>query len=133
MIDIELEQINIEITPEAARQIVLIKENDFTIGEGDLRLKVDGKGCGGFEYAVGFTDAHDDDLKYCKQIEGMDIQMLIDPFTAHYCQNGKLDYLFDKFNNEDGFIFVNHNEKTYRGKFFKDESLLPGMKDGGDK
>ena len=113
--------IKIEITVEAKSQIKLIKQHDFTVENMVFRLKVDGKGCNGFDYALGFTDREEDDL----EITIGEITMVMDPFTAYYAQEGKIDYIFDHQNNTEGFYFDNYNERKYKGKFFKNEEKLP--------
>ena len=118
-----MEDININFTKEAINQLILIKENDFTIGDKVFRIKIDGKGCGGFDYALGFHEKNDEDLEI--KIEGTDLTFIMDPFTAHYGKNGSVNYITDFENNVEGFRFENKNEKNYRGKFFKDESKLP--------
>lgn len=122
MKDFSIEDIQITLTDEAVRQIQLIQEHDFTVEGKVFRLKVDGKGCNGFDYALGFTDKNDDDFL----IElPHSITLNLDPFTAYYAQKGEIDYIFDHENNTEGFYFENANEKSYRGKFFKNETKLP--------
>lgn len=111
----------IDLSHAAYKQIKLMQDNDFTLNGLHFRLKIGGKGCDGFTYDTGFSQKHDDDI----ELKYEDIIVLIDPFTLHYCQNGYLDFLLNPKNNEDGFIFVNHNEDQYHGKFFKDESMTP--------
>ncbi len=117
--------LKIEVTQRALSQIKLILENDYTLTEKTLRISIDGKGCNGFDYAVGFDKKLDNDTS----IQYNDFVIVLDPFAAHYCNQGELDYLFDIANDVEGFIFTNKNEKNYRGKFFKDESKAPDPKD----
>lgn len=121
MIKVDLSEIEIEVTPEATAQVKLIAEHDYTVKDQVFRLKVDGKGCGGFDYALGFTPAEKDDLIYIVD----EVPIHIDPFTAYYSKQGKLEYIVDFDNDQEGFFFTNYNEKKYRGKFFKDESMVP--------
>ena len=102
-----------------------MQENDYTLNNLCFRLKIDGKGCDGFTYALGFSEKLPDDKVLTLGTMENQIEIIIDPFTAHYCQNGDLDFLFVPDSNEDGFIFTNHNEANYKGKFFKDESMVP--------
>ena len=117
MIKVDISELQIEVTPEAIAQIKLIKEHDFTVSKQVFRLKVDGKGCGGFDYAMGFTEKEKDDLIY--KVEGVDIY--IDPFTAYYCKDGKLEYIVDFENDQEGFFFTNNNEKNYKKNQIKIE------------
>lgn len=125
MIDISVEQLNIEMTELAAKQLGNIIENDYTLEGLVFRLKIKGKECHGFTYALGFTTPHADDLVYKTQ----NMTIHIDPFTAFYCRDGLIEYLFDLETDEEGFFFENKNEKQYRGKFFKNEALAPVMKE----
>lgn len=121
MIDIKTHDLNIEISDFAAKQLHLILENDYTLHEQVLRLMISGKGCSGFDYSIGFTKAQDDDLIY--QSNGLKLHL--DPFTAYYAKEGKIDFVFDHHNGIDGFLFTNFNEKNHKGKFFKNTDMLP--------
>ena len=129
MIDVTSEQLNIQITDQALKQIQLIKTNDYTVADMIFRLKIDGKGCSGFDYALGFTPAHPEDLIHTITSDTGNLELHIDPFSAFYCKEGMIDFILDIQNNEEGFHFENLNEKSYRGKFFKDESKAPIMKE----
>ncbi len=128
MIDITKEEINLTITKNAIDQVNLIKNNDFTVSDQVFRLKIDGKGCSGFDYAMGFTTPNSDDLIIPLSQSNQTIEIYIDPFTAYYCKNGTIDFIFDLENNIDGFHFSNPNEKEYRGKFFKNLEKTPKLK-----
>ena len=121
--DIKLEDIKITITDTAKAEIALIKENDFTLEENarSFRLSIDGKGCNGFDYAMGFGIEDEKDFIYTHN----DVTVRLDRFTAFYCKEGTIDYIKDYANNTEGFHFENGNQKNYRGKFFKDESKVP--------
>jgi len=121
VIKVDVSEINIKVTKEAQDQLALIFSHDFTLKDQVFRLQVDGKGCGGFDYALGFTPSEKDDLVY---IVG-ETKIHIDPFTAFYSKEGTIEYLVDYENDQEGFMFTNENEKKYRGKFFKDESMVP--------
>jgi len=128
MIDISIDKVTIEITENAIRQICLIRENDYTLDNQVFRLKIDGKGCQGFDYAIGFADQHVDDLVLNVQKPDHQASLHLDPFTAYYCSEGTIDYIQDFEHDTEGFHFENKNEKQYRGKFFKNESKTPKMK-----
>ncbi|MEX0798485.1 MAG: hypothetical protein WEB87_01195 [Bacteriovoracaceae bacterium] len=112
---------NIQISQAAFDQILLIKQNDFTLKGLDFRVKIGGKGCDGFTYETGFSAAVEGDVK----LAFGELTLLLDSFTAYYCQEGSLDFLLNPKTNEDGFVFLNFNENKYHGKFFKDESMAP--------
>jgi len=114
-------------TDSAVRQIQLMQENDYTLEGLSFRIKIGGKGCEGFTYDTGFSELHPDDLviKQSFPLINFELTVLMDPFTAYYTQSLTLDYMLDMNNNEEGFIVNNAADGQHRGKFFKDESLLP--------
>ena len=116
-------EIKINFTRKAQEQLKLIREHDYTLEGQYFRLKIDGKGCNGFEYALGFTPKFSEDIEF--PIIGTEDIMLIDSFTAHYCDQGEIDFLCDPENEQEGFYYTNPREKEYRGKFFKNEEKLP--------
>ncbi len=120
------EDIHIKFTQTAMDQLQLIKDNDYTIEGLCFRLKIEGKGCHGFDYALGFSERHQDDLTL--HIPHSNLDYVMDPFTAFYCQSGVVDYIQDFENNAEGFHYENDSQKSYRGKFFKDESKAPELK-----
>lgn len=126
-IDINVDDIEIKISKTAFKQILLIKENDYTLNDEVFRLQINGKGCTGFEYALGFSDSHPEDLHYDTILEGENLTISIDPFTAFYCKSGNIEYMLDIENDIEGFHFENNNQTNYKGKFFKKESTIPPM------
>lgn len=124
MLPINNSQINIELSRAAFEQIALIKTHDYTLENMDFRLKIGGKGCDGFTYETGFSEKLDDDIVLKFQFEDRYLDLLVDPFAAHYCSEGELDFIFNP-TGEEGFEFRNKNEHKYHGKFFSDESMLP--------
>lgn len=117
---------HLEISKEALIQIYSIKNNDYTLAECEFRIRIDGKGCAGFTYDMGFSPMLSDD--HCLEIPTKTrdpLRVIMDPFTAHYVQTAHLDFKMNEDENDIGFVLTNFNEKTYEGKFFEDESLLP--------
>lgn len=129
MIDIEKIKIpNLIFTPNARKELDLIIENDFTLAGKYFRLLISGKGCEGFTYSVGFTDLNEDDLLVKDLNDPNEHCVVIDPFTAFYLAHVTVDFIFDPLTNEEGFVVINHDEKNYRGKFFKEEQAeLPPL------
>lgn len=123
MINVNVSDLDITISDFAKKQVLLILENDYTLLDHVFRLQISGKGCQGFDYSLGFSLPHQDDLVYEKD----GLKLNIDPFSAYYCRHGEIDYLIDHEHEIDGLVFTNHNEKSHRGKFFKDESTLPPL------
>ena len=119
--------IKLFVTDSAIRQIQLMQENDYTLEGLSFRIKIGGKGCGGFTYDTGFSEPHADDLAIIKDIPLINyrLKILMDPFTAFYTQEATLDYMLDVDSNEEGFIVTLAVEGQHKGKFFKDESKLP--------
>lgn len=121
-IKIDIKDLKLEFSSSAKSQIKLILENDQTLAGQVFRMQIDGKGCGGFDYALGFTKEEKDDLKL---LITEDIFLHIDPFTAYYCREGVIDFIFDPTQDIEGFSYINPSEKKYRGKFFKNEEMVP--------
>ncbi len=124
---IEASDLEVFVTDSAVRQIQLMQENDYTLDGLNFRIKIGGKGCGGFTYETGFSERHADDLIITQSFPTIkfDLTLLIDPFSAFYTQSFTLDYLLDTANNEEGFVVQNAADGTHKGKFFKDETRLP--------
>lgn len=106
----------------AIAQAKLILENDFNLEGHIFRIKIDGKGCGGFDYALGFTLPEKDDLELAVTDS---FHIHIDPFTAYYARTGVIEYIFDPSQDIEGFAYINPDEKKFRGKFFKNEEMVP--------
>lgn len=124
---ITVNDINLMVSDSAIRQIQLMQENDYTLEGLNFRIKIGGKGCGGFTYDTGFSEFHTDDLIIERDFPtiGFKLKILMDPFTAYYTQRASLDYLLDPQSNEEGFTVTNADESDHKGKFFKDEAKLP--------
>jgi iron-sulfur cluster insertion protein len=120
-------EIKLFVTDSAIRQIQLIQLNDYTLEGLLFRIKIGGKGCGGFTYDTGFSEIHEEDtiITQSYPLIHFDLKILMDPFTAFYTQEATLDYLLDPQTNEEGFVILNASEGQHKGKFFKDESKLP--------
>lgn len=114
-------QPTLTLTAEAASQIKLIQQHDYTLNGLSFRVKIGGKGCGGFTYELGFSAPLPDDVV----LETDGVRILMDPFTAFYTRLARLDHRVEADNNEEGFIVENAEESLYAGKFFKDTSLVP--------
>lgn len=122
-IKIDISEINLKVSANAIAQMNLIFEHDHTLKGQVFRIQIDGKGCGGFDYALGFTTPEADDLKL--PVDDGDTFLHIDPFTAYYCKEGVIDFIFDPAQDLEGFSYINPSEKKYRGKFFKNEEMVP--------
>ena len=121
-IKVDIEDIKLKFSTTAKEQIKLILKNDHTLKGQVFRMQIDGKGCGGFDYALGFTTPEENDLKLPIS---EDLFFHIDPFTAYYCKEGLIDFILDPAQDIEGFSYINPSEKQYRGKFFKNEEMVP--------
>ncbi len=110
----------IEFTPTAVQQISLILQNDPIAREKVLRLSISGKGCDGFDYALGFTEARDADLKV--RIHGQkNLEVAMDAFSAQYLNRARIDFVqeFGESGEErEGFVITNLEQTNYKGKFW---------------
>jgi iron-sulfur cluster assembly protein len=69
-----------------------------------LRLAVEGGGCSGFQYAIGFdTDREADDV----EIDSHGVRVVIDPISLPYLQGSTIDYQDGLMGA--GFSFENPN------------------------
>jgi iron-sulfur cluster assembly protein len=94
----------VSLTEAAAAKI---KELQAEESEGDttvLRVAVQGGGCSGFEYALGFDrSAQEGDHEF--ELHG--VQVVVDPFSAPYLQGSVIDFLNGL--QESGFKIDNPN------------------------
>lgn len=111
----------LQVTDAALRQIQLIQRHDYTLEGMFFRIKIGGKGCGGFTYETGFSTPLADDLRL--NLDGLTI--LMDRFTAYYTQRATLDHRVDTAANDEGFVVENPDAELYQGKFFKNTALVP--------
>ena len=98
------QQISITITEKAAQKAI-----EFLAAEGDpeltaLRVAVQGGGCSGFQYALGFdTGPQDGD----EVIEAHGVTVVVDPFSMPYLQGADIDFVEGL--NGTGFSITNPN------------------------
>ena len=102
-------QLQITVTEKAADKVreFLAAEDDAELTA--LRVAVQGGGCSGFQYALGFdTGAQDGD----EVIEAHGVKVLIDPFSMPYLIGADIDFV-DGLNGT-GFSITNPNSSTAR-------------------
>ena len=78
----------VSLTPAAAGKIreLMAQEADVSV----LRVAIEGGGCSGFQYGLGFDHgAQEGDLEF--EQEG--VKVVVDPFSAPYLQGATVDYL----------------------------------------
>jgi iron-sulfur cluster assembly protein len=94
----------ITLTPRAAEKIRGLMAEE-PAGEAEvLRVAIQGGGCSGFEYALGFdrgAQAGDHELEF------HGVRVVVDPFSAPYLQGSTVDFL--ETIQESGFKIDNPN------------------------
>src|SRR5919205_3178075 len=102
MATIERSDTLISLTEAAADKIkqLMAEEDEVAV----LRVAVQGGGCSGFEYALGF-DRGSQEGDYELSLHGVDV--VVDPFSAPYLQGATIDFLNGL--QESGFKIDNPN------------------------
>jgi iron-sulfur cluster assembly protein len=119
------------VTPVAAAKIKELMAEDAEGGTMVLRVAIQGGGCSGFQYGLGFDNAAaegDHEL----ELEG--VQVVVDPFSAPYLQGATIDYLTGL--QESGFKIENPNAVSSCGcghsfQVDEGEELPEGTEMGG--
>jgi iron-sulfur cluster assembly protein len=80
----------VTLTEGAASKIKELMAEEPEGEAGVLRIAVQGGGCSGFEYALGFdTGAQEGD----HQVDAYGIQVVVDPLSAPYIQGTEVDFV----------------------------------------
>ena len=92
----------IALTPGAATKVreLLAEEGDETLV---LRVAIQGGGCSGFQYGLGFDNVAEGDVQL--DLEG--VPVVVDPFSAPYLRGTTIDFL--NTIEESGFKIDNPN------------------------
>ena len=94
----------IVLTERAAAKIKELQAEEPG-GDADvLRIAVQGGGCSGFEYALGFDRGVQEGDH---ELEAFGVRVVVDPFSAPYLQGARIDYLNGL--QESGFKIENPN------------------------
>lgn len=94
----------IALTPSAAAKIKGLMAEEPEGEASVLRVAVQGGGCSGFEYALGFdSGAQEGDL----ELESHGVKIVVDPFSAPYLRGAEVDFL--ETIQEAGFKINNPN------------------------
>ena len=94
----------ITLTPVAASKIKELLAEEPDAGSLVLRVAIQGGGCSGFQYGLGFdAGAAEGDLEF--EIQG--VPVVVDPFSAPYLQGTTIDFL--NTIQESGFKIDNPN------------------------
>src|ERR671935_893637 len=78
----------VTVTDNAARKIqeLMAEETDVSV----LRVAIQGGGCSGFQYALGFDRGPQDGDN---EIESNGVRVVIDPFSAPYLAGSEIDFV----------------------------------------
>jgi iron-sulfur cluster assembly accessory protein len=80
----------VTVTENAARKIQELMADESEGEVSVLRIAIQGGGCSGFQYALGFDrGAQDGD----NEIESNGVRVVIDPFSAPYLAGSEIDFV----------------------------------------
>ena len=111
MTDMEImESSLVSLTPTAAAKIKELMAEEPEAGDLVLRVAIQGGGCSGFQYGLGFDTgaAEGDEIL---DLEG--VRVVVDPFSAPYLRGATIDFLNGL--QESGFKIDNPNATTSCG------------------
>jgi len=80
----------VTVTEKAASKIRELMAEEPEQGVGVLRIAVQGGGCSGFQYALGFDRGPQDGDN---EIEMHGVRVVIDPYSAPYLMGSEIDYV----------------------------------------
>ena len=80
----------IGLTESAATKIKKLMQDEPEGGATVLRIAVQGGGCSGFEYALGFDSAAQEGDH---ELESHGVTVVVDPFSAPYLKGAEIDYV----------------------------------------
>jgi iron-sulfur cluster assembly accessory protein len=80
----------ITITESAASKIKQLMQEEPESDIGVLRVAIQGGGCSGFQYALGFDHGPQDGDN---EIEMHGVKVVVDPFSAPYLSGSEIDYV----------------------------------------
>jgi iron-sulfur cluster assembly protein len=100
----------VSLTPTAAEKIRELMAEDPTGTGSVLRVAIQGGGCSGFQYGLGFDDGpvEGDEVM---ELEG--VQVVVDPYSAPYLRGATIDFLNGL--QESGFKIDNPNAQASCG------------------
>lgn len=107
--EIDFEGPPVQLTERAAKQVRKIKDDEGLADDLYLRVAVEGGGCSGLSYKLGFDYKSDED----EMIVSQDIEVLIDPRHMMYLKGISIDYP-DGLDAR-GFTFDNPNAEETCG------------------
>ena len=100
----------VSLTPVAAEKIRELMAEDPESQNSVLRVAIQGGGCSGFQYGLGFDrGSQEGDL----ELEQHGVQVVVDPFSAPYLRGATIDFLNGL--QESGFKIDNPNATSACG------------------
>jgi iron-sulfur cluster assembly protein len=102
--DTQLRDTLVSLTPTAAAKIRELMAEDPEGETSVLRVAIQGGGCSGFQYGLGF-DSGPVEGDEVMELEG--VQVVVDPFSAPYLKGATIDFL--NTISESGFKIDNPN------------------------
>ena len=97
----------IKLTESASKKLKKLLANRDDVG---VRPAVEGGGCSGFKYKLGFVESPD---PRDRLVEDKGVKLYIDPKSYLYLMGTEIDYVNEL--NHSGFKFVNPNAKRTCG------------------
>jgi iron-sulfur cluster assembly protein len=121
----------VALTERAAEKILSLMAEEPAGEATVLRVAVQGGGCSGFEYALGFDRAA---LEGVLESSSLGVDVVVDPFSAPYLKGASVDYL--ETIQESGFKIENPNVSSACGcghsfQVAEGEELPEGVSAGG--
>jgi iron-sulfur cluster assembly accessory protein len=108
--DVDKRDSLVSLTPTAAEKIHELMAEDPDGGSSVLRVAIQGGGCSGFQYGLGFDAGPVDDDE---TLELHGVTIVIDPYSAPYLKGATIDFLNGL--EESGFKIDNPNAQASCG------------------
>jgi iron-sulfur cluster assembly accessory protein len=97
-------EVLLSITPVAAAKVIELMSEEADAGSLVLRVAIQGGGCSGFQYGLGFDSGPaEGDLEF--HLEG--VRVVVDPYSAPYLRGATVDFMNGL--QESGFKIENPN------------------------
>jgi iron-sulfur cluster assembly protein len=108
--DVDRQDTLVSLTPTAAEKIRELMAEDPDSESAVLRVAIQGGGCSGFQYGLGFDAGPVDDDE---TLEQHGVTIVIDPYSAPYLKGATIDFLSGL--EESGFKIDNPNAQASCG------------------
>jgi iron-sulfur cluster assembly protein len=108
--DVDRQDTLVSLTPTAAEKIRELMAEDPAGESSVLRVAIQGGGCSGFQYGLGFDAGPVEDDE---RLEQHGVTIVIDPYSAPYLKGATIDFLSGL--EESGFKIDNPNAQASCG------------------